>query len=460
MKLIEIMDVSTTLPDKEWVMDGRIINPRPGHSDDIYSFSLAGWVQGRDRMPESLVVTHRGKPVKIVPFASTPAKISIAGLIRAGDHQADFQTEVSVTSLPSPCIFDLSVQFADGPQVPFGTVQVRHQPIKSDYPAQVQPLMITSLGRSGSTWSMRLFGEHPEIVFHRVHAYETMAANYWLHLLKVLTDPANHAQSTNRLGFADRPWHIGQNPYFTRSLIDHAEMRRWFGNDLIRRTAAFCQQNIDEYYLTLARAQGDPKPLFFAEKNRGNHIPRLCFGLYAGARELFVLRDFRDMACSMFAFNKKRGYVGVGPMNASDDRDFIRLLRPSIEQILGAYEERRDRSLMLHYEDLILKPEATLKTALEYIGVRADQRTIKKMLSDARKVPTRQRIRSAIVNLVPNRIKLRHPRMFARTASHVTASGGPAGSVGRWQQDLPQDLQDVAHESFGDLLEQAGYPVP
>ena len=460
MATIEILEVTTAHRDTEWLFNGTIEKPAVGFADDLFSFSLSGWVLGTKEAPESLVVTHQGVRVKVVPVSSLWPKISLRHPTQPGAATPGFHSEISVTGYPSPCELDFHVQIKGGPLVPFGRIRVKHQPLVSSYKARVQPLMITSLGRSGSTWSMRLFGEHPDIVIHRVHPYETMAANFWVHQVKVLTDPANHDQSMQRLGFADRPWNTGQNPYFTHPVIEHRELRSWFGKDLVERTAAFCQQNIDDFYLALARAQKDPKPQFFAEKNRADHIPRLLYGLYPGAREIFVLRDFRDMACSMFSFNKLRGYVGVGPLGARDDIDFIRKLRPSILQLLEAYEERKERSILVKYEDLILRPAETLPDALAYIGVRNDPKTIRAMLRDANRVPAKQRAKDVLSRIVPRRMQERRPGLFTRLTPHKTSGSDPARSIDRWRTDLSPELQDVAHEAFGDLLAQAGYEVP
>lgn len=458
--MIEILTVSNSNMDRKHLFAGDVERPAAGFTTDLFSFSLAGWVLGADRPAEAVIISHKGTRLKVVPVTSLWPKVTLRYPGRPGSETPGFHTEISLTGLPSPCELDLSVQLKDGQIVKFFTIVAQHSPLHSSYQTKLQPLMITSLGRSGSTWSMRLFGEHPEIVIHRVHPYETMAANYWVHLAKLLTDPANHTQSTSPLGFADRPWNIGQNPYFTHPLIDHRELRQWFGDSLVRRTAAFCQQNIDEYYLALAKAQGDRAPRYFAEKNRANHIPRLFFGLYTGAREIFVVRDFRDMACSMFAFNRKRGYVGVGPLDAADEEEFVRKLRPSIERLLDAYEERKDRSILVRYEDLILNPEETLPPVLDYIGLRSDRHTARRMLSDAQRVPTKQRVKDLLSRFVPKRIQQRRPALFSRLAPHITSGGDPTRSVNRWKNDLSPELQDVAHEAFGDLLEKAGYELP
>ena len=51
-------------------------------------------------------------------------------------------------------------------------------------------------------------------------------------------------------------------------------------------------------------AAGDER--FFAEKSN-LRVSSVAGELYPHGRELFLVRDFRDMVCSMFAFNAKRG---------------------------------------------------------------------------------------------------------------------------------------------------------
>jgi hypothetical protein len=458
MSRLEILGVNIFAGGPE-IFKFRIDQPRSGQAADIYSFTFSGWVLGQDAPVESLAISCRGDRIKEIPVNLLRPEVSARYPNAAGSGAAGFNTEIGVVGLPETCDLEISAQIGDGEPVLLGTITLRHGPLETTYTPQLQPLMITSLGRSGSTWSMRLFGEHPDIVINRVHPYEVMAANYWVHLAKVLTDPANHSQSSERLGFADRHWKIGQNPYFTRPVIKYPEMRSWFGYDLVARTAGFCMQNIDEYYLRLAEAQGEPVPRFFAEKNRANHIPRMFFDLYPGAREIFVIRDFRDMACSMFSFNRKRGYVGVGPKHAADEIDFIRKLRPSIERMLEAYRERSGRSLLVKYEDLVLQPENVLPGVLDYLGVRSDPETILNMRNDAAKTPRTSVVKGLLARFVPSRFQARSPEFFSRMKSHQTSGGDPSRSVGRWSTDLTPELQAVANEAFGDLLEEAGYPA-
>lgn len=459
MKRTEILSTTKYDSDNPDLFKIQLDQPQAGQTTDVYSFTLSGWVLGHEQPVKTLVISSQGQPIKTAPVDMFRPKVNVLYPASPGNNSCGFNTEIGLVGLPHTCEIEVSADLADGRRVPMALLRVRHEPVETTHTPLVQPLMITSEGRSGSTWSMHLLGEHPEIVIHKSFPYETMAANYWIHLFKVLTDPANHLQSTGRLGFTDRPWNIGHNPYFTRPLINDASLRTWFGADLVARTAGFCQQNIDEYYLRLAASQGEGQPRYFAEKNRGNYIPGLLFDLYPSAREIFVFRDFRDMVCSMFAFNRRRGFVGVGPLNARDDADFIRLLRPVIERLMAAYRERSNLAIAIKYEDLVLSPETVLPRVLDYLGVASDFATIRGMIKRASKPESRSLIRQLATRFVPARIKARRPEIFTQLQSHQTSGGDPAKSVGRWKTDLSPELQGVAHEAFGDLLVEAGYSV-
>ena len=452
MAIVKVLDVSTEKLVPGVIKKGVLDQPKTGSESEVFSVELSGWVLGSDQPVRSVAIFHGDNLLKKAPV--NLARPVVASRYPAIPHAAlcGFRTEIGVVGLPLNCPLQIQAVMQNAEVLPFAEITLKHEPLRADYEPKLNPLMVTSLGRSGTTWTLRLLGEHPEIVIHRVHPYETMAASYWMHQLKVLTDPANHLQSTRRLGFFDRGWNIGQNPYFTRPVTSHENLKYDLGNTYIRRFADFTLRTIDDFYTSLAEGQKDPQPRFFGEKTRANHITRMHWELYPGAKEIFLIRDFRDMVCSMFSFNEKRGYVGVGPLNAKNDADFIRQLRPRLELLLETQEARADRTFLLHYEDLILDRETALKNTLEYLGLDSEQGTIRQMVRDASKEPATQTLaRKLISTVVPNRFKTK-----GSAVKHQTASD-PSRSIGRWKRDLSPELQAVCDEAFGDLLEEAGY---
>ena len=68
------------------------------------------------------------------------------------------------------------------------------QQLTSAFTPSMQPIMVTSPGRSGSTWLMRMLAEHPDIIVHERFPYETHVCSYWMHFIQVLATPVDTSQ--------------------------------------------------------------------------------------------------------------------------------------------------------------------------------------------------------------------------------------------------------------------------
>ena len=125
------------------------------------------------------------------------------------------------------------------------------------------------------------------------------------------------------------------------------------------------------------------------------------------------MRDFRDMVCSMLAFNEKRGVSGFGRAEADSDMEFVETLGGQATSLARAWERRRDRAHLVRYEDLVLEPARTLAGLLDHVGVDSSTDTIARMLD-------------GLDEDIP---ELR---------DHATSDSAQA-SIGRWRTDLDPD---------------------
>jgi hypothetical protein len=292
--------------------------------------------------------------------------------------------------------------------------------------------MVTSLGRTGTTWLMQLLSEHPQVVVYRDYPYELRVAKYWMHMLKVVSEPANHFQSADPENFHSNMWYIGHNPFYSGSVADHPQLGRWFGRIHVEQLATFCQFSIEECYKQVADSQRQLEPVYFAEKHVPDRIPGLIWELYAQAREVILVRDFRDMVCSMLAYNAKRGYNSFGREEVSSDEEFIlRVYQTHLVPLVRSWKSRSKQAHLLRYEDLILHPARTLSFLLEYLDLDHSSSTVEGMIQRASK---------------------ERPGM----EQHRT-SPDLERSIGRWRRDLNPSLQAVCQETFRDILEEFGY---
>ena len=52
--------------------------------------------------------------------------------------------------------------------------------------------------------------------------------------------------------------------------------------------------------------------------------PRHTWELYPHAKEVFLVRDFRDMALSILSFDERRGFAGFGRPEGATDEEYMR----------------------------------------------------------------------------------------------------------------------------------------
>lgn len=411
-----------------------IDEPRDGGASMAYAVRVrghildpAGPVQAIEAVvPGTLLASER-------PALMTPAVAARHPDI-PGAESCGFTLLVDTLPLPRQFEFRLRAVAADGARIKIAAIRGERRPLASAYRPRLQPLMVTSLGRMGTTLLMRMLAAHPEVATYARPPYEARGGKYWLHVLKTLAAPADPGK---RIG-APMEFHletiaVGGNPFYSASFDAWPEVEAWSGGEYIADLAAFCQRSIDGWYLAAAAAQGEaPDPLrFFAEKHFPDDYPRLMRELYPEARELFLVRDFRDMIASMRAFNARGGFGDFGREAAADDTVWLDELRRALEALRDAWQERGEAATLLRYEDLVRQPEAVLPAALAAIGLDASPDVVARIIAAAS----------------PNAPELR---------GHGTAAS-PEASVGRWRRDLPPELQEAVQESFGDLLRDFGY---
>ncbi|WP_448574225.1 sulfotransferase family protein [Trichothermofontia sp.] len=411
------------------------------HPGQRYQCQLRGWVLGRGQPVAAIAVVYQNQVLRqtAVNLPSPDIAAQYAqedSTDTAGADRCRFQLDLSVLGLPSPVDLTIRAQWQDGTEIPLATLSLRHPPLQTPYTPCFQPLILTSLGRTGSTWFMRLLSQHPQIITHRAHPYETRIAQYWLQMLRVLAQPADLVASTPHEGFEQTLAWIGANPFGRSGLLPPAPAT-WLANDYVEQLAAFCQQSIDGLYRQLAQAQqqatGDAgQRCYFAEKWVISPNSELCWQLYPQAREVILVRDFRDMVCSMLAFNAKRGYASFGRQKVASDAEFIRdRVLTFATKLHHRWQQRPDQIQIVRYEDLIQSPESTLTRLLTYLDLPASPEAIAQMQTQAQ--ADSESLQSH------------------RTSTTI------ATSIGRWRTDLSPALQTLCHEVLASPLQAFGY---
>ena len=407
---------------------------RPGGDEPTPGFCvpLAGWALAPDGADVAIEVCHgqqvlcrlaRGvdRPDIVAAFPGVP-----------GAERSGFSAVVEVLKLPRA--FDLRVNgiVGDAETVPIARVRgVRRafEPQPAEGPA---PLMMTTLGRSGSTLLMTLLSHHPQIVAFNPANDDARPFAYQLDAAIGMASPASRMRLLDS-AVQGEAWWLGRDTLPVEALVRLDEpLRELLLGAPVERLLRSAIDQAAAFATELGAAQGQTDVRYAAEKCGPAYLPRLMRELCADGREIFLVRDFRDVIASMLAFNAKRGYDAFGREHVDSDEQFVRWQAGIAAAIAAGWRERRDGALLVRYEDLV---------ADEPGGARPDPR-----LPGARRPRVAGRRRSSMRAHAPT-----------ETASSIARSRTRARRRGRWRTDLPPALKELADEAFADPLQEFGY---
>jgi hypothetical protein len=419
------------LPYSEDLLAGAHLDlPLAGTPSDTYSLTLEGWAVGRNSPAVGVVVAGPGYPELELPIS-----------VRRPDLGRDFAEiewapnggfRVAISSLRLPERFDLevSIRLKGDARTPLARVIGRRRTLAGDG-AELLPIIVTTLGRTGSTLATAVLGSHPRVVAFRPYTYEARIASYWADVLSALSEPRSYMQGVAGDVYGWDWWTGSRRVGAQEEMTYDPQIERFLGTTNIEQLAAFCRGRIATFYEEVSRVR-NKNPDYFVEKaGPDSSAPILLRQFYPGMREVFLTRDLRDVAASTLAYNAKRGVVSFGREEVGSDEEYIRgPLQRDARDLLEAWRARAEDSYLLRYEDLIKWPQVTLADLFSYLSIESDEATIAETLQRAHR-PGAQK-------------------------QHQTSDSAEQ-SIGRWKTDLPEHLQRACDEALGDILVQFGY---
>jgi hypothetical protein len=416
-------------------------SPAERPSPSPYNVRIEGWALAASGPPDRFDV------VASVPLAgggelrrtltSVGATVPHLGVAERfpdvpGSGTCGFYVGSSLLGLPAE--FELHIEAHFGSRAArIGTVRGQRRELPADGAPGVSPLLIKTMGRAGSTWLTRLLGDHPEVVVFRPFDFEPRITTYWLDILRTLSNPQTYSQSVDPDVRGEKPWWVGGRRGWGPVDIPEEEVLEWLETESVEDLARFCRGRIAGFYKRAAAAAGKTGVRRFAE--RVQDWPEMALGaeLFAHSREVFLVRDFRDVLVSRLAFNRKTGQMRFGREEAASDEEYVDVqMRTQVATLLDASRTRQDHALLVRYEDLMHNPHETLARLFGYADVADDDVTVEQVMRRASELSAVTRER------------------------HMTAGGGRE-SVGRWRSELSPALARAANEAFGDALEVFGY---
>jgi hypothetical protein len=291
---------------------------------------------------------------------------------------------------------------------------------------EIQPLMVNTIGRSGSTLLVTLLSSHPDVVAFSPFIKDARVSTYWVNVLQDLAAPASYLAPFDPPDLERPHWWLDSGA----GELGEDEVERWLGSDSVEIFAGHCRTQIEAFYANLA---GDQGARYFVEKYLPYQvIPDLLAEMYPQAREVILVRDFRDMLCSVIAFNRKRGWSDFGYTEGGDDAQYVReVMYPSLARLAERLRGDATRPYLVRYEDLVLEPEPVLAGLFEHLDLAADGELVGETVRQARE--------------------------DTASMDHHRTTSDPAASIGRWHEDLPEEIAAVCDEELGSLLAEFGY---
>jgi hypothetical protein len=422
--LLEIVDVSVFESPESDVSAG-IVAPSPGTRADSYALEVLGWLASKEGAVEKLRLAQDGRPLWRVPTSRNHDHLVPAAV---GELGRGFAAALSTLSLPPRFELEVNALPEGGPPVPVATIEGRRAELQTGISSRIRPLMINTFGRTGSRLFLQLLESHPRVVAYMAPQYEPKAASYWVAVLRSLSEPKSYL-SQIQSPFRRREWWLGPEEPRLWRMPDEA-MQGWMGREAVEDLARLCQSRIDAFYEQAAERTARSEATYFAEKFTASTAPSLVWELYPDAREVILVRDFRDMTASILAFNERKGRQMFGRDRVETDEEFVARLGTYANSLVREWQRRSDRAHLLRYEDLIRNPDDSVRRVLEYLELETSKTTLDAMTSS----------------------------LSRELKGHRTAASR-AESVERWRNDLSDGLQEACRDTFGPALAAFGYAL-
>jgi hypothetical protein len=294
----------------------------------------------------------------------------------------------------------------------------------------VFPVVVSSLGRSGSSLLQALIAAHPRAVGERSYPRECKYGQ------AVMTEALGIQLAG---GIAETDWGARSpaNPYFANMLrlsslmqngtanyeflySDLWELRRGFALEV---TARLYRRFFPEH---AARAG------FFVEKGSNVYSSVLAGYFYNKVRDVVLIRDPRDLAASAVSYNRSGAPADFTEFG-SDFESAVRTMGTQLQVLDEAQAYKGDIGLLVRYEDLVSDMPGVVGRIFAHIG------------DEPSPAETETTIATALSEL------------GSTYDRHRTSGASADRSIGRWKRDLT-NAQKAICETYTGWFTRKYYP--
>lgn len=415
--------------------DFHIDHPSSSETFKNKPFGFSGWIVGKNISFNTVEIFSNGDHLLSIPVEiSRPDVVKHFNLSSANDHLG-FAEYVNPFFLSRR--FEIE-GFAMSPEV--GKIKLfqitgERKVLTCEREMDINPLFITTLGRTGSTFLLGLLGAHPKISVYRPFQVEARYASYWLQMFLSFSHPKSWVFPVAAYNVENPAWIMGDEKATPLHHALYPEIVPWFDGNYTQDLFNFCTRSLERHYDNVARIQHKPNARFFSEKLLPNAFTDAMIDLLPGAKEIVLTRDFRDMFCSIRAFNQKRGFQAFGRDQFSTDEDYIsQALAGGANALMDAWKKRKASSVLVRYEDLIQDTESILISLFSHLGIDASSAVVGEVIKNAGKTAPKSQ------------------------ENHKTTSCGKA-SLQRFRQELSPELLSLCNRVFQEPLITFGYDL-
>jgi hypothetical protein len=403
--------------------------PQVGAADG-YSLEVAGWLVMKRGAVQRIEVLHGSTVVRTarvgIPRPDVAEYLGKSGGLTAEQFAAaessGFMATVSVVGLPLQFELRVEAVLAGGARILLTVIRGRRAALRAGYRPRLQPISCNCVGRSGSTLLMHLLAGHPEIAVFNQYPFECHYALHMLRALQVIGAPGEPPQDADIHSLTADAGALRPLPLHCRDA--QPRLHSWLRREYVERTARFTMEMTDAFYAEVAATNGKSRARYFAEKSLvcGPHH-ELMAELYPGSKEIFLVRDLRDVVCSFSAY-----FDRIDGVQAA-----LAECKPPTELLLERWHALDGRGFLLRYEDLVLKPDATLTALLRHLELDHSPALVARLLGQ----------------VSPETSGMK---------THMTSKGA-AQSVGRWRREMKPEHVELCQRELGGLLGALGYAV-
>lgn len=395
-----------------------------GHVDDATRLSVSGWAADADNLRDAVrvIITVNGTECGSTEADQFRADLQTISAGATGRYAFRFyfpeplspyrrqQVLVRVDGSETPLPFAMSV-LAAVERDPDDAIHRPHGPV-----------LLSTMGRSGSTALMASLAHHPQIVVAGQRPFEIEMACYYAYALRTLIAAGDHERSLrpDQITASANLFQIGFNPYFEPSFRgifrDPSRMDHFLTGVVPNRLGSAFKEIVLDFYEAVARDQNRKHPIYFAEKLLPEDDARIgARFIFPNAKEIALVRDVRDVICSFMQWGGFRFEVILEDITSSSNR------------LVQIKESSDDSVHFIRYEDFILRQQDTLAGIFRFLGISPISQVEESIMAELFEV-------------------------------HAT-SRDPAASIGRWRKDLTNG--QIRHcERFSAFLEAFGYEPP